>query len=251
MAFTSTRHRTNFTAPQLLRYAVVRQIFSLAIAVLLAGCSPPAPNGRQLNSENSKTLDDQTAQRAAATENAQLKADCQKEIESHKQKFKILMAAHSYWGATLELRDCANALEDKTLQIMVADAEFKFHLQGINDLRTMPRDRVIALERLLHDHPDKEKEYGPLLARLRINVDKAQEAAITELQTLISKQEATSRKREGVRIGMTGKEVIASRWGRPNSVNRTTFASGIQEQWVYSNGNYLYFENGKLTAIQD
>jgi len=40
-------------------------------------------------------------------------------------------------------------------------------------------------------------------------------------------------------------------WGSPQSINRTTTAQGIREQWVYGQRHYLYFENGGLTAIQD
>ena len=55
----------------------------------------------------------------------------------------------------------------------------------------------------------------------------------------------------GVRIGMTKAQALASNWGRPNSINKTTTASGTHEQWVYGGGNYLYFENGELTSIQN
>ena len=55
----------------------------------------------------------------------------------------------------------------------------------------------------------------------------------------------------GVSIGMNQNEVIASSWGKPRSVNRTTYSSGTHEQWVYGSGNYLYFTNGILTTIQN
>lgn len=51
-------------------------------------------------------------------------------------------------------------------------------------------------------------------------------------------------------LGMTPEEVLASRWGRPTRINRTTTARGSREQWVYGSRSYLYFENGRLTAIQ-
>jgi len=38
--------------------------------------------------------------------------------------------------------------------------------------------------------------------------------------------------------------------GSPKDINRTTYAWGIHEQWVYDN-QYLYFENGILTSWQD
>lgn len=54
-----------------------------------------------------------------------------------------------------------------------------------------------------------------------------------------------------VRIGMSPSQVAEnSNWGRPKSINSTITARGQTEQWVYGNGRYLYFTNGKLTAIQ-
>ena len=54
-----------------------------------------------------------------------------------------------------------------------------------------------------------------------------------------------------VRIGMESQEVRDCGWGRPASIRRTTTATRTTEQWVYGTGNYLYFENGKLVAIQN
>ena len=56
----------------------------------------------------------------------------------------------------------------------------------------------------------------------------------------------------GARIGMTALTVrTKTQWGEPESVNRTTTQSGTREQWVYGDGQYLYFTNGRLTAIQN
>lgn len=57
-------------------------------------------------------------------------------------------------------------------------------------------------------------------------------------------------------IGMTPEQVMTeTNWGKPTQINRTTTANGIREQWVYRNAanrsQYLYFVNGKLTAIQN
>jgi hypothetical protein len=49
-------------------------------------------------------------------------------------------------------------------------------------------------------------------------------------------------------IGMT-KEMCKLSWGEPKSINETTTAGKNSEQWVYEQ-NYLYFDNGTLTAIQ-
>lgn len=54
------------------------------------------------------------------------------------------------------------------------------------------------------------------------------------------------------KIGMNAKQVIdGTKWGKPDRINRTITATRVHEQWVYSDNSYLYFENGKLTAIQN
>lgn len=57
-------------------------------------------------------------------------------------------------------------------------------------------------------------------------------------------------KRGVIKIGMLGEAAIAA-WGKPLSVHRTTTAKGLSEQWVYGDRNYLYFQDGLLTAIED
>jgi hypothetical protein len=59
------------------------------------------------------------------------------------------------------------------------------------------------------------------------------------------------RNTRGVTIGMTRDEALASSWGKPQSINRTTSATGTIEQWVYGGQNYLYFNNGILTSYQN
>jgi DNA integrity scanning protein DisA with diadenylate cyclase activity len=51
-------------------------------------------------------------------------------------------------------------------------------------------------------------------------------------------------------IGMTS-EMAQDALGKPGDINRSTFSWGVHEQWVYSNGKYLYFEDGVLTSWQD
>lgn len=52
-----------------------------------------------------------------------------------------------------------------------------------------------------------------------------------------------------VMIGMTAEMVREAR-GRPARINETITASGRFEQWVYGLGEYIYLENGVVTAIQ-
>lgn len=51
-------------------------------------------------------------------------------------------------------------------------------------------------------------------------------------------------------LGMTKEAVILS-WGNPKDINKTVGSWGVHEQWVYTNGKYLYFENGLLTSWQE
>ena len=53
-----------------------------------------------------------------------------------------------------------------------------------------------------------------------------------------------------VRIGMT-KAMCKDAWGEPIDIHTTKGAWGVHEQWVYGDNTFLYFENGKLTSIQD
>lgn len=56
--------------------------------------------------------------------------------------------------------------------------------------------------------------------------------------------------RGGVRVGMTKAQVTRSNWGEPESINTTIVGRITTEQWVYGLGEYLYFKNGRLSAIQ-
>lgn len=80
---------------------------------------------------------------------------------------------------------------------------------------------------------------------------KAESAAWTAADGKEVAAEKARRRREGVAIGMTPEEVIASSWGKPQSINRTTYSFGVHEQWVFGGRNYLYFKNGRLDSIQN
>lgn len=58
-------------------------------------------------------------------------------------------------------------------------------------------------------------------------------------------------KKESPQIGMTKEEILNYSWGQPKDINKTTTKNGTHEQWVYSGNRYLYFDNDKLTGIQE
>ena len=53
------------------------------------------------------------------------------------------------------------------------------------------------------------------------------------------------------RIGMTMDEAIRTSWCFPDKKNRTEIAGHVREQWIYGGRGYLYFDNGRLTGIQE
>jgi len=57
-------------------------------------------------------------------------------------------------------------------------------------------------------------------------------------------------KTKGIDLGMTTQQVLESTWGKPKSINKTVTVNGTHEQWCYSSNNYLYFDNGILTSLQ-
>lgn len=56
-------------------------------------------------------------------------------------------------------------------------------------------------------------------------------------------------KNQKVQRNMTIDQVLLS-WGKPQKNNLSSGSYGVHEQWVYGNGQYLYFENGILTSFQ-
>lgn len=79
----------------------------------------------------------------------------------------------------------------------------------------------------------------------------AQTKVVDAEKAAFTKAEKARKKKDGVRIGMSEQEVLDSSWGRPERVSRTTNARGTRGQWVYGGGNYLYFQDGVLTSIQN
>lgn len=53
-----------------------------------------------------------------------------------------------------------------------------------------------------------------------------------------------------VAIGMRA-QVLRCSLGSPLKINRTVFAGGAREQWVYGGDSYAYIVNGRLEAWQD
>jgi hypothetical protein len=53
----------------------------------------------------------------------------------------------------------------------------------------------------------------------------------------------------GIALGMTNQQVLASCLGKPRGINTTYTSNRKSEQWIYG-GGYVYLENGVVTSIQ-
>ena len=113
------------------------------------------------------------------------------------------------------------------------------------ELPQLPRGDLegrLAMLRRLSGMEPKNERWKTQMAEIQRALAAARKAQVAA--------ELARRRKEGVTIGMTQREVLLSNWGRPRLVNRTTTALGTREQWVYG-GGYLYFDNGVLTTIQN
>ena len=122
------------------------------------------------------------------------------------------------------------------------------HLLTIADTKDSPYDRLRAIEALRDvGTPEDVTAAEPLRVKLQAQQDKIAAADAKKADA----EDRARRRKEGVHIGMTQDEVLKSSWGRPQSINTTTYTFGTHEQWVYGGRNYLYFENGILKTIQN
>lgn len=168
-----------------------------------------------------------------------LEESCRGRLAAIRLQYKQQMAANQFSEAVKTVSECSRVLGDAELSALRKDAAVKFHLAAVNKPGQTPGERADAIEGFAADHPEEAK---PLLREV---------FGLRSKQTDINVAADKARRRsQGVRVGMTAEDVLASSWGAPRDVNRTTTAYGVREQWVYT-GGYLYFENGKLTTIQN
>lgn len=154
---------------------------------------------------------------------------------------QALLDAGDPLGAYNAARPCARAINDEALIAIETRALMAHKLQvakNPKETATMRLSAISSLERM------DQAAAAPLAA-----VKKQLLAAIDREQKAAQQALAREKKKQGVSIGMTPEDVIASSWGKPENINRTTNARGTREQWVYPGGEYLYFDDNILTAI--
>lgn len=188
-----------------------------------------------------------TAAATPSTVHSPAARECAETIEQKKALYVQLLDARKFWDARLALEDCPYLLNDPTLIAMKNGASRLSYLVTINNAKEAAYTRLGAIATLRTDFPADAVQFDALEARLRPLAD--QDAA-KETKRAAAAEKARRRK-EGVRLGMTQEDVLASSWGRPSRVNRTTYTFATHEQWVYDGGGYLYFKNGILETIQN
>lgn len=190
------------------------------------------------------------AGKTPAAELARMKAEKAAEDKAEREKceavrsggyveYRALMAKKRFWDASLTINRCVDLIDDSELKGLHADAEIKSFIADINNPKLSPGDRGLAAEKLVRHYPDAGKPYEKHAAKFYADAERQSKAAA-----------AARRRSEGVLIGMTKEEALASSWGKPRKINRTTNAYGTSEQWVYD-GGYLYFDGDRLTSIQN
>ena len=186
----------------------------------------------------SATASDKVTREAAERE--KVRAGCQASIEKRRAEYNSLMKTFKFWEASLKLRSCAEVLQAADLRQLVKDAEIKSHLADLSDPAKSAGNRSLSFEKLSVDYPDVAAKNEQFAKRQIAAAERKEQEA-----------ERKQKRTQGVRLGMSKEDVLASSWGRPEKINTTTNVYGTREQWVYGSRNYLYFENNVLTSIQN
>jgi hypothetical protein len=211
--------------------AIPRTVIVAAFWVLLAALMSL---GFWLKSSENKS----TSQQSASDQERQ----CRTEKAQKIAEFKRLLELGEPWKAALEIRICAGVLKDPEMLAMVRQGELQDRLITAKNARATPFERMSAIEQIEEMDPQRGLELKALKAEVNKAVEREREKLAREL--------AAEKRKKGVTIGMTKEDVLASNWGKPKSVNSSTYSFGVREQWVYGNGHYLYFKNGVLDSIQ-
>lgn len=112
-------------------------------------------------------------------------------------------------------------------------------------------EEQVLLEKMQADEIETRRKEATLIAleeqkRLLLEKRQFESEMIKKYGAIVGKLILNNK----VVIGMS-KEICKFSWGDPYDINRTITKNKNFEQWVYSMGTYLYFENDILVAIQD
>lgn len=149
---------------------------------------------------------------------------------------KKLAKAGKAWDAHMTLHLCVASLAgDAEFAQLSLSYEIADNVRSLKDPKQTTTGKLASARRIRELDPEAFKSYAATLDRLEL-----QEA----------REIAAEKRKRGVTVGMTKDDVLASSWGRPESINKSVYSHGTHEQWIYGNGHYLYFEGNQLTSIQ-
>ena len=149
----------------------------------------------------------------------------------------------------------------KSLFIFLCFASTVAHAQSLAESFAKDRAGIVAEMRAalqrnaqFRSATDAGEKYqsvaDPEVLALWQKVVTAQSVAMAKVANKLDSDATKTAKKRGIGIGMSREQVLASVWGKPQQVNTTTNAYGTHEQWVYGR-SYLYFDNDRLTSIQN
>jgi hypothetical protein len=122
-------------------------------------------------------------------------------------------------------------------------------------LKPAPSERELQQGCVLPTSPEETAARIEALVAEREKFDREQRESLARMAAETAEQQREAERRAklpGVKIGMTAKQVREeTSWGPPQSINRTSTAGAVDEQWVYEGRNYLYLRNGRVRAIQN
>jgi hypothetical protein len=150
--------------------------------------------------------------------------------------------AGQYWSAYRTLSPCIDAIKDPAYQALAQAFESQDYIETLKNPKARAKDKAVAYERLSELSPEKAAPFKSKAAGYQKALEAEEKAA--------ARQAAAERRKQGVSIGMTKQDVLASSWGKPERINATHTSRGTREQWVYGSGSYLYFEDDVLTTVQ-
>jgi hypothetical protein len=144
----------------------------------------------------------------------------------------------AYYSPVFNLKNLNNTVKEIEFwstknKIILYNDEFIFKKDSLEKIK-------IAKSKLKQEQKELQK----------VNIENKRIERYNKLMKKYGKNFAETIINNKVSIDMT-KEMCRDSWGAPNSINKTTNAYGYSEQWVYGDGDYLYFDNGKLTTIQN
>lgn len=206
--------------------------------LLISGCGDKAPAPLTFEEKAKQTIETRAKEWASSKVEVIAKAEAALAAGKLDEARGVISKYGQVAGA--ELADFVRKLE-------VAEAEHRMRLDREDTLQKLAsnKDNPSIRRSLLKHMMDIEPINPKWKAEFRA-VDQKIDSDIAKAR----QKEAARRRREGVTIGMTQEDVLASNWGRPQSRNISQYSFGTHEQWVYGGGQYLYFENGILKSMQ-